>query len=121
MHFEFQVPFQHVVLVNFLGDQRGSDVEKDLGQVSRAGDRGVDPLAGYKVEVGIEDGDRFVHRGALEGVAGSAVAMDEVFLYQVPGQSESLVGAFIYYGEAVALDSVYREFKINVKFLVFTF
>lgn len=86
MHLHLQVPFKDVVFVNLCPAKGGSDVEEDLGQVRRAADRGVDPFAGYKLEVGVEDCDCFVHKRALEGVAGAIVAVDD--------------------GEAVALDSV---------------
>ena len=31
VHLELQVPFKHVILINFLGDQRRPGVEEDLG------------------------------------------------------------------------------------------
>ena len=118
MHLQLQIPFKDVVFVNLCPGKSGSDVEEDLGQVSRAGHRCVDPLAGYKVEVGVEDGDRFVHRRALEGVAGATVAVNEVFLDQVLAQGEGLVGALVNDGEAVALDSVDGELEVDVEFQV---
>ncbi len=115
MHLQIQVPFKDVVFVHLCPGKSGSDVEEDLGQVSRAGHRGVDPLAGYKIEVGVEDGYRFVDRGASERVPGATVAVNEVFLDQVLADTVNSVGAFINGCEGVAFDSVNGELEVDVK------
>ncbi len=48
-----------------------------MTKLRRAGDCGVDPLASYKEKPPIENRKLIVDRGALEGVAGSKVAVDE--------------------------------------------
>ena len=57
----------------------GSLEKENVFEFGRSGDRRVNPLAVYEEKPPIEDRNFTLNGGTLEGVTGTAIAMDKVF------------------------------------------